>query len=64
MILCDLGFCYLKQNQFDKSLDILYRALEINPNDERVRECIQLAESLKGNSSPKKTPLSPKRRLV
>ncbi|HPO06310.1 MAG TPA: tetratricopeptide repeat protein, partial [Candidatus Gracilibacteria bacterium] len=64
MILCDLGFCYLKQNQLDKSLDILYRALEINPNDERVRECIQLAESLKGTNSPKKTPLSPKRRLV
>lgn len=50
MILCDLGICYVKNNQADKALDLFYRAMEITPNDERVKECIRLAEEIKGIS--------------
>ena len=47
MILCDLGICYVKNNQADKALDLFYRAMEITPNDDRVKECIRLAEEIK-----------------
>ncbi|MBT4936757.1 hypothetical protein HON22_02465 [Candidatus Peregrinibacteria bacterium] len=48
MILCDLGICYIKNHQIEKALDLFYRAMEINPNDERIKECIKIAEEVQG----------------
>jgi len=45
-ILCDLGLCYMKDSDSNKALDLFYRAMELNPNDERVQECIQIAEQI------------------
>lgn len=46
LILCDLGVCYMKNDQLKKSLDLFYRAIEVDPNDERVRDCIRVAEKM------------------
>lgn len=42
LILCDLGVCYMKNQQVKKALDLFYRALEIDNNDARVIECIKI----------------------
>jgi tetratricopeptide (TPR) repeat protein len=44
--LCDLGICYLNQGNKEKALDLFYKALSLNPHDERIQECVSLAESI------------------
>ncbi len=39
LTLCDLGICYLQTKNFDKSVELLRRAMEIDPDNKRIQEC-------------------------
>ena len=51
LILCDLGVVYLKMKEFPKARALLERALEIDPSNVRVKECLEMASriSVRGN---------------
>ncbi len=53
LILCDLGVVYLKMKQFPKARALLERALEIDPLNLRVKECLEMATRIsdRGNSN-------------
>lgn len=53
LILCDLGVVYLKMKQFPKARALLERALEIDPLNVRVKECLEMATRIsdRGNSN-------------
>lgn len=53
LILCDLGVVYLKMKQFPKARALLERALEIDPQNLRVKECLEMATRIsdRGNSN-------------
>lgn len=40
LILSDLGVCYLNNKNFDKSARLFKRILEIEPNNEKAKECL------------------------
>lgn len=52
LILCDLGVCHLELRHFTKARALFQRALDLEPNNERARECItammQLETAFKG----------------
>ena len=49
--LCDLGVCYLHTKNYKKAHTLFERALDIEPENERARECVKAAArmSRKGN---------------
>jgi len=44
LTLCDLGICYLQTKNFDKAVDLLKKAMEIDPENKRIQECYQAAK--------------------
>ena len=53
-ILRDLGYCYMKSGNLetiDKALELLYRALEIDPSDKTIKEYIKEAEAIIDNKN-------------
>lgn len=45
LTLCDLGVCYLQIKNFDKSVQLLKKAMEIDPSNERIQECYRAAKN-------------------
>ena len=43
-ILTDLGVCYLNEKNIQKALPIFRRVLEIDPDNEKARECLIIVE--------------------
>ena len=41
LILCDLGVCYLNDKQFDKAESIFRAVLELEPENDKARECLK-----------------------
>ncbi len=50
LILCDLGVVYLKMKHFEKAKALLRRALEIDPENLRVQECLEMAGRISRHS--------------
>ena len=46
LTLCDLGSAYLQMQNLRKARSLFQRAMEIDPENERARECILMAERL------------------
>jgi Tfp pilus assembly protein PilF len=44
LILCDLGVCYMQSKDFDKALSLFYKTLEVDPNNQRAKECVLAAQ--------------------
>ncbi len=45
LTMCDLGVCYMQMKNFEKSIELLKKAMEIDPNNQRVHECFLAAQS-------------------
>ena len=43
LILCDLAVCYLHEKSFDRTIELLNRAVHIDPNNEKVHQCLKTA---------------------
>ncbi|MFH1546591.1 MAG: tetratricopeptide repeat protein [Patescibacteria group bacterium] len=43
-VLTDLGVCYLNEKNIEKALPIFRRVLEIDPDNEKARECLIIVE--------------------
>lgn len=43
LTLCDLGICYMQVKKFDKSIQLLKKAMEIDPKNPRIQECYKAA---------------------
>ena len=61
LTLCDLGICYLQTKNFDKAVELLKKAMEIDPDNKRIQECYQAAKGFSERYSTL-TNISPKRR--
>lgn len=46
LTLCDLGVTYLQVNNFTKAKNLFARALDLDPQNDRARECVQAVEKL------------------
>jgi len=46
--LCDLGVCYLHTKNYKKAHLLFERALDIEPENERARECVEAVVRMKG----------------
>ncbi len=44
LTLCDLGICYLQTKSFDKAIELLKKAMAIDPENKRIQECYQAAK--------------------
>lgn len=44
LTLCDLGICYLQTKNFDKAVELLKKAMELDPGNKRIQECYQAAK--------------------
>lgn len=65
LTLCDLGICYLQVKNFDKSIELLKKAMEIDPDNQRIQECYRAAKGFSERYlSLGTTARSLKRRLV
>lgn len=53
-ILTDLGVCYLNERKIEKALPIFRRVLEIDPNNEKARECLLIVEEYAAAKRTKK----------
>lgn len=51
LILCDLGVVYLQLRRFTKARSLFVHALEVEPENERARECVQAVEKLEKEMS-------------
>jgi len=49
-VLTDLGVCYLNERKIEKALPIFRRVLEIDPNNEKARECLLIVEEYAASS--------------
>lgn len=47
LTLCDLGICYMQVKKFDKSIQLLKKAQEIDPQNPRIQECYKAAISFR-----------------
>lgn len=45
--LCDLGVCYLHLQNYTKAHSLFVRALELDPGNERARECVQAVDRMR-----------------
>jgi len=46
LTLCDLGSAYLQLQNLRKARSLFQRSLEIDPENERAKECVLVAERL------------------
>ena len=44
LTLCDLGICYLQTKSFDKAVELLKKASDIDPDNKRIQECYRAAK--------------------
>ncbi len=56
LTLCDLGICYLQTKNFDKAVELLKKAMEIDPDNKRIQECYQAAKGFSERYSTLATP--------
>ncbi|MDH5597316.1 MAG: tetratricopeptide repeat protein [Candidatus Peregrinibacteria bacterium] len=47
LTLCDLGICYMQMKNFDKSVQLLKKAMELDPKNKRIRECYTAASNFR-----------------
>lgn len=47
LILSDLGICYLNNKHFDRANDLFRKVLEIEPDNDKVRECLYAVKFFK-----------------
>ncbi|MBI5755188.1 tetratricopeptide repeat protein [Candidatus Peregrinibacteria bacterium] len=47
LILCDLGVCYLNDRNFDRSINLFSKALQMEPDNSKAKECLDTAEFFK-----------------
>ncbi len=47
LVLSDLGICYLNDKDFDKANDLFRKVLEIEPDNEKVKECLYAVKFFK-----------------
>jgi tetratricopeptide (TPR) repeat protein len=52
LTLCDLGFAHLQVHHFEKARSLFARALDLEPQNLRARECIQALERMLKTSEP------------
>lgn len=65
LTLCDLGICYLQVKNFDKSIELLKKAMELDPDNKRIQECYRAAKGFSERYlSLGNHPRTLKRRLV
>ncbi len=43
LIMCDLGVCYLNDHNFDRSIQLFRKAIDIEPENVKARECLDTA---------------------
>jgi len=62
LILNDLGVCYLNEKDFEKSADLFKKTLQIEPDNQKAKECLNAVRffqreyaKLKKKPAPKKT---------
>lgn len=55
LILCDLGVVYLKMKEYAKARSLLERALEIDPTNIRVQECLEMAGRIEDHADGAKS---------
>lgn len=51
LILCDLGVVYLQLRRFAKARALFVHALEMEPDNDRARECVQAVEKMEKDMS-------------
>lgn len=44
LILCDLAVCYLNDRQFEATITLLEEALNLEPENEKARDCLETAK--------------------
>lgn len=44
LIMCDLAVCYLNDRQFEQTISILEHALQIDPANEKAKDCLETAK--------------------
>lgn len=65
LTLCDLGICYLQVKNFDKSVELLKKAMEIDPDNQRIQECYRAAKGVSDRFLSVKPPRTvPRRRIA
>ena len=47
LTLCDLGICYMQMKNLDKAIELLKRAVELDPHNKRIKECFTAANSFR-----------------
>lgn len=47
LTLCDLGICYMQMKNFDKSIQLLKRAMQLDPHNRRVKDCFEAANAFR-----------------
>jgi tetratricopeptide (TPR) repeat protein len=43
LIMCDLAVCYLNDRQFEATIALLESALQLEPNNEKAKDCLETA---------------------
>lgn len=43
LIICDLAVCYLNDRKFDRTIQLLTHALNVEPDNEKARDCLETA---------------------
>lgn len=55
LTLCDLGVAYLEMHHFDKAKALFLRALDLDPDNQRAKECVaaveRMEDALRGRQS-------------
>ncbi len=51
LTLCDLGICYMQMKNFDKSVELLKKAMQLDPNNKRIKECFLAATNFRDRVS-------------
>ena len=47
LIICDLAVCYLNDREFDRTIELLDHALQIDPSNEKAKDCLETAKFFK-----------------
>ncbi len=64
LTLCDLGICYLQVKNFEKSIELLKKAMEIDPENKRIQECYRAAKGFSDRYLSIHTPNKIRRRVI
>ena len=54
LTLCDLGVAYLQVRHFSKAIMLFRRALDLEPENRRAKECLQTTEHLMSLAEPRR----------